>query len=393
MDSVGSWQAGDNKLTADPADKKEGKASLKAEGSGIVRFQQNFANPAALKFPPDEAYLCFSIFISDINTITSEGQLEISSSGKPDDQELSWPISALSLKNGWNEVALKLSTAGATNGAIDYAKINFLRMYAFPKDGAATIFKLDNLRFTDFFDNGHVVNSNFHIYILAGQSNMAGYGYLTDMHPTLNVAYSTISNDRIKVMNDQNEWVTAKHPLHIHEGNNSGVGPGLDFAMEMLKGADPNVTIGVIPTAVGGSPIATWVPGANLYGLSLSKALYAQTDGVIKGVLFLQGEADAFADATDGWGDKVKLTIAGYRKELKTPALKFMIGEIGRNFAGSDKVNFPKINAQIPAIVQAVPNTYLISSEGLTDRGDALHYNSKSATVLGQRYAAAIKGK
>ncbi|PRD48885.1 sialate O-acetylesterase [Sphingobacterium haloxyli] len=382
------WQSPGNELTIDQTDKTEGNGSLKSEGSSTGRLIKSFS-PFNITIDPDEAYLCFSLYVSDLSKLTGSGQFEISSSGKADLDETAWDFNYLGLKNGWNEVVLKLSAGSNTGGTTDFTGINFLRFYASSEDGESVIFKIDHIRFTNFYDNGHVVDPNFHIYILAGQSNMAGYGYLTDIHPTLNIKYADIANDRVLVLNSENEWDIAKHPLHPEEQNNAGVGPGLDFAIKMLEEADPKVKIGLIPTAKGGSNVGHWIPGGSLYGPSIGKSLFAATDGVIKGVLYLQGEADAFANTTVGWGDKVKLIINGYRKELRDPDLKFLIGEIGRDFNG--KENFILINNQIPALIQSVPNTYRISSEGLTDRGDALHFDSKSATQLGWRYAEQLK--
>ncbi|RZF58705.1 sialate O-acetylesterase [Sphingobacterium corticibacterium] len=382
------WQSPGNELIIDQTDKTEGNSSLKSEGSSTGRFISTFS-PFNVTIHPDEAYLCFSLYVSDLSKLTGAGQFEISSSGKADLNETAWGLNHLGLKNGWNDVILKLSAGSNTGGTTDFTAINFIRFYANSKDGESVIFKIDNIRFTNFYDNGHVADPNFHIYILAGQSNMAGYGYLTDIHPILNIKYADVSDDRILVLNAENEWKTAIHPLHPGENENAGVGPGLDFAIKMLEDADPKIKIGLIPTAKGDSNVGHWIPGGSLYGPSIGKSLFAQTDGVIKGVLYLQGEADAFANTTVGWGDKVKLIIQGYRKELQDPNLKFLIGEIGRDFNG--KESFTLINNQIPELIQSVPNTYKISSEGLTDRGDALHFDSKSATQLGIRYAEQLK--
>jgi len=110
-------------------------------------------------------------------------------------------------------------------------------------------------------------------------------------------------------------------------------------------------------------------------------------------ILFLQGEADAFEGHTEQWSTHVKKTIEGYRKALKERNLKFLIGEIVRAFKAADKVNFAKINAQIPSLIRPIPQTYLVSSDGLTDRGDDLHYDSKSAIILGQRNVEAVRAQ
>jgi len=41
------------------------------------------------------------------------------------------------------------------------------------------------------------------------------------------------------------------------------------------------------------------------------------------------------------------------------------------------------------AIAASVPNVAYVSSDGLRDRGDALHFDSASQRTFGERYAAA----
>ena len=60
--------------------------------------------------------------------------VEISSSGVPDKNELSWTISGDTLKTGWNEVTLSLSSGKSTPDAIDLAKVNFFRIFSLDCD-------------------------------------------------------------------------------------------------------------------------------------------------------------------------------------------------------------------------------------------------------------------
>ena len=50
---------------------------------------------------------------------------------------------------------------------------------------------------------------NFYIFLMAGQSNMAGRGFVEPV--------DTISNPRILTLNKNNEWVYTKEPLHYYE--------------------------------------------------------------------------------------------------------------------------------------------------------------------------------
>src|SRR4051794_5233593 len=92
----------------------------------------------------------------------------------------------------------------------------------------------------------------FHLYLLVGQSNMAGRGKVEKEDQT--------PHARVLVLNKDDAWVPAADPLHFDK-RSAGVGPGLTFG-KVLAEADPGVTIGLIPCAAGGSPITVWEKGA-----------------------------------------------------------------------------------------------------------------------------------
>lgn len=58
-----------------------------------------------------------------------DGQLELTSGGTCDKEELSWTMSGLITKQGWNYVELNLADGKSTGGDIDLASLNFSRIY------------------------------------------------------------------------------------------------------------------------------------------------------------------------------------------------------------------------------------------------------------------------
>src|SRR5689334_2300859 len=62
---------------------------------------------------------------------------------------------------------------------------------------------------------------NFYIFLLAGQSNMAGRGFVE--------GEDTVSSPRVLALNKNNEWVYAKEPLHYYEPGRTGLDCGLAF--------------------------------------------------------------------------------------------------------------------------------------------------------------------
>ena len=134
-------------------------------------------------------------------------------------------------------------------------------------------------------------NPNFHLYLLIGQSNMAGRGEIDSL--------STPYNPRILMLTDDNKWIIAKDPLHFDKPKVVGVGPGLAFGEKMLTfEKNKNVKIGLIPCAVGGTSIDMWQPGKDAYDGkyypyddAIKRLHIAMQDGVIKGIIWQIGRA------------------------------------------------------------------------------------------------------
>lgn len=127
------------------------------EGEHSVKFHSDkdgfIISKSYAPFDPEvnmeQGILQFSFYISDVSVYnwSSPGQIEISSSGKPDNQELHWNFTdELHLANGWNKLVLKLSEAGAEGGAINLHGITFFRIYHLDSNGPSDL-KIDNIKF------------------------------------------------------------------------------------------------------------------------------------------------------------------------------------------------------------------------------------------------------
>ena len=93
-------------------------------------------------------HFCLKLYISDISAIdlTKEGCIEVTSSGKCDKEEFAWYLSRLNLKQGWNDLDLKLSEAGITGGTPDLSQMDYIRIYHLAVSKDLTI-KLDDIYF------------------------------------------------------------------------------------------------------------------------------------------------------------------------------------------------------------------------------------------------------
>lgn len=222
---------------------------------------------------------------------------------------------------------------------------------------------------------------NFHLYLLVGQSNMAGRGVLTS-------EYGNLSQPNVLMLNKEGKWVVASHPLHFDKPARAGVGPGLSFGLEMAK-ADPSVRIGLIPCAVGGTAIESWEPGAMdrvtkkyPYDDAIARLRLAMESGVIKGIIWHQGEANSRTEKSEGYLEKLEALIQRLRKNAKDKNLPFVAGELGRY-----RDTYHLVNDQLRLLPGKVKHTALASSEGLVHKGDKTHFDAASATELGKRFA------
>ena len=107
-----------------------------------------------------------------------------------------------------------------------------------------------------------------HIFILSGQSNMAGRGGVSKHHHHWDgvVPPDCQPHPSIIRLSAKLNWEPAREPLHHDIDNRKvcGVGPGMSFAnavREHLGGE----CVGLVPCAVGGTAIKEWARGQHLY--------------------------------------------------------------------------------------------------------------------------------
>jgi hypothetical protein len=225
-------------------------------------------------------------------------------------------------------------------------------------------------------------DAQFHLYLLIGQSNMAGRGPVDDE--------SKVPHPRVLMLNKNRAWVPATDPLHFDKPV-AGVGPGFAFGKQMAED-NPKVRIGLIPCAVGGTSISAWAPGredksthTHPYDDMLERARAAMQAGVLKGILWHQGESDL---KNGGYGRRLAELIERLRKDLSAPDVPFVASELSPlNPKNAEAV------AAFNAVVRGldVRNYACVSGAGLEHKGDKLHYNTASARVLGQRFAEKMK--
>ena len=225
-----------------------------------------------------------------------------------------------------------------------------------------------------------------HLYLLIGQSNMAGRGAVGEQDKT--------PSPRVLKFTKENAWAPATDPLHFDKPI-AGVGLGSSFGRAMAT-ASPDATIGLIPCAVGGTPLERWSKGGDLYLQALARAKLALKDGTLKGILWHQGESDSGNERTaTTYGERLAQMVKDLRADLGAGEVPFVAGKLGEFLKREDKEGkpalWPKVNEQIGALPKSVPNTASVESTGLKHKGDSVHFDTPSLHEFGQRYAEAMK--
>ncbi len=246
---------------------------------------------------------------------------------------------------------------------------------------------------------------NFHIYIAFGQSNMAGASPASEPE--------TKPYDRFKLLPSMDcpakgrtmgVWTDATSQL-ANCDNPPSISVA-DYFGRTLVDSLPDVTVGIISVAVGGTAlklfdkdnwqayledpdrqkenwIINWAKAydSNLYKRIIDLAKIAQKDGVIKGIIVHQGESDW---NNSHWAEDLKkirddmLTDLGLSADT-VPLLAGEMLESGccRGFSTS----------QVQRISKVMDNAWPVSSSGLEGKGDSYHFTRNAYVEFGKRYA------
>lgn len=231
------------------------------------------------------------------------------------------------------------------------------------------------------------------IFILAGQSNMSGRGLLSEV-PTFPNA------SRVKVFSNAWVWEAGAEPVDSATGQIDTVSadiaaaasPSMSFGSS-LAGLRPNIEVGLVPCAKGGSSLNDWQPAVSrttLYGSMIARAKAAAVQGTIRGLLWYQGEAEA-ANLSDAETVKsrTEALIANIRADLMIPDLLVIVTVLGPNPNRDDLPYWSTVQAQQEAISGS--GISVVSAADLTAKtGDEVHLTTGSLVTLGERYATAM---
>lgn len=244
---------------------------------------------------------------------------------------------------------------------------------------------------------------NFQIYLCFGQSNMEGNARIeaqdtVGVDPRFQMMSAVDCQARKRV---KGTWSTAVPPLCRC---NTGLTPVDYFGRTMVANLPQNAKVGIIMVAVGGCKIELFdkdnyqsyvstAPGwmanmikeydGNPYGRLVELAKLAQKDGVIKGILLHQGESNTNDSL---WTKKVKLVYDNLMKDLNLNPknVPLIAGEVVNADQGGVCAG---MNTTIQTLPKTIQNSYVVSSAGVPDGRDNLHFSAEGYRIFGKRYA------
>jgi hypothetical protein len=239
------------------------------------------------------------------------------------------------------------------------------------------------------------VPQDLRLFILAGQSNMSGRGFVSQLPPSLRSP-----SHRVFVFGNDDRWRIASEPIddpqgqidRISKDQAAGVGPGLPFAVALAKRSSR--PIGLIPCAKGGSSMTEWdrtLDRTALYGSCVARIRRASAAGQLSGLLWYQGETDArSATDTEKWPNRFRAFLTSVRSELQSPRLVAVVVGLAdlpnsSQFPSSDFPGWRQLQRAQAAMKER--DVLYVSAAGLSTNPDAIHLSTEGQLKLGRDMA------
>ncbi len=220
-----------------------------------------------------------------------------------------------------------------------------------------------------------------HSFLLIGQSNAAGRGFLTDAKPL-----DTCEN-KLKVLRN-GRWQTMFRPVNP-DRSFSGTCLAESFAKEYWK-ANQDIEVGIIPCADGGTKLEQWLPGELLFENAVNCAKLAMRTSHLMGVIWHQGEGDCIPERYSCYAERFESIMDALRKELNIPQLPILVGGLGDFLSkctlSENMKNYPFVNEQLLKVAREYPNCRFVSAKGLGANPDNLHFSAEALEEFGIRY-------
>lgn len=220
--------------------------------------------------------------------------------------------------------------------------------------------------------------------LLAGQSNMAGRGYISETKPIINEKIWMLRNGR---------WQMMAEPIHFDRAV-SGVGPAASFAEKWCID-NPKEQIGLIPCAEGGSSIDEWRIDGTLFRHAVSEAKFALENSELIAILWHQGENDSSAGKYKEYYKKLEIIVEEFRNTLgQVPFIIGGLGDyLGKTAFGAHCTEYELVNRELYKFATEKQECYFVTGSNLYSNPDGIHINAESQRRFGLRYYEAFNKK
>ena len=224
-------------------------------------------------------------------------------------------------------------------------------------------------------------DDGYDVFLLIGQSNMAGRG-------TMIAGDENVFSENVYILNAEGEPESASNPLNKYSTIRKSlsmqqINPGFSFSRKIA--AETGRKILLVVNARGGTSVSEWAVAGEYYSEAVRRTEQALKYGRLKAILWHQGEADSSSPET--YLDRLAVIVDSLRKDLDAPQVPFIAGEI----AGWHR-NAARFNPVIRRISGKIPYSDYVSSEGCTPLKDTSdpHFGRDGQILLGERYAGKV---
>lgn len=224
------------------------------------------------------------------------------------------------------------------------------------------------------------------IFILAGQSNMSGYGKDPAYDPP---------QLGVHLYDNSGDWVLASHPLfsvpdpiYCNNDESSGTSPGLAFGKLLSKRL--NIPIGLVSAARGGSSLEEWNPAGEEHELFDALCEKVNETGKFAGMLWYQGcnETNENEEA-ETYLEKFEEAVSLWRKKFgHFPIVTCQINRHAWRLEDKER-NWGLVReAQRQAAIK-IPDVFVVPTMDMPTC-DGIHNTSASCVTVGERIANAM---
>ncbi|MSQ03824.1 MAG: hypothetical protein EXR71_18375 [Myxococcales bacterium] len=232
------------------------------------------------------------------------------------------------------------------------------------------------------------------VYILAGQSNMDGYAYLSGLPPSWRTA-----DPRVPMY--WSGWGEFRDLQPTSYGGAYLSGPEVSFGRTL---ADAGHRLAIVKHAVSGTDLANfWYPGATPGDASAGEGFAVLVDSLDAakaeldrgepwrwaGFVWMQGESDALdLDMAHAYEDNLRGLVDAMRELTAEPELPVVIGLISREayWTFADLVRGAEMS-----VAESEDAIVMVETDDLPRNPlDLAHYDGPSNRTLGERFAAAV---